>query len=283
MIDFSFLEYSFDPAVTNRETVHSKLNKMGFVQRSQHNSAPVGFWSQNHSIILLRECDNNKEPHISGIGFIVPLNTLETISDVLSLENSNALSLTFNDSLRILFVPEDYTELFLLNDYELIDKKRYATAGLENFTGIVINDSSERIIEYFESIGFKLTKTSDRYLSMVSLNRKFTIMLDRQNSAGGIASVIADTDDVFKTTACFTVTNVPLRQFDIRAAELNFGKLNYKIIGYNCLAFGDEERFTIENFAESAFGKADLIFRMRKQVLNINEQSLKYYYNVISQ
>ena len=135
------------------------------------------------------------------------------------------------------------------------------------------------VIEYFETIGFKLSKESDRYQSLVSLNRRFTVVLDRSKSDGKVASVIADTNDVFKTTACFTVTNVPLRKFDINKEELNFGKLNHKIIGYNCLAIGNEEKFTIENFVDSAFGITDLIFRMRKQVLHVTEQTLKVYYN----
>jgi len=279
MIDFSFIEYSFDPTVTNRETIHTNLNKMGFIHRSQHNSAPVGFWSQNQSIILLREIEDGLEPRISGIGFNIPLTTLELIADSLSLENSNAFSITMSNSLRILFVPEDWTEMFLTNDYTLIDKNRYNTTGLENFTGIIINDSGSEVIEYFETIGFKLSKESDRYQSLVSLNRRFTVVLDRSKSDGKVASVIADTNDVFKTTACFTVTNVPLRKFNINKEELNFGKLNHKIIGYNCLAIGNEEKFTIENFVDSAFGITDLIFRMRKQVLHVTEQTLKVYYN----
>lgn len=279
MIDFSFIEYSFDPTISNRETIHTNLNKMGFIHRSQHNSAPVGFWSQNQSIILLREIEDGLEPRISGIGFNIPLTTLELIADSLSLENSNAFSITMSNSLRILFVPEDWTEMFLTNDYTLIDKNRYNTTGLENFTGIIINDSGSEVIEYFETIGFKLSKESDRYQSLVSLNRRFTVVLDRIKSDGKVASVIADTNDVFKTTACFTITNVPLRKFDINKEELNFGKLNHKIIGYNCLAIGNEEKFTIENFVDSAFGITDLIFRMRKQVLHVTEQTLKVYYN----
>lgn len=279
MIDFSFIEYSFDPTVTDRETVHSKLNKMGFIHRSQHNSAPVGFWSQNQSIILLREIEDGLEPRISGLGFNVPTATLEMIADSLSLENSDTFSITLSNSLRILFAPEDWTEMFLLNDYTLIDRNRYQTTGLENFTGIVINDSSDEIVEYFESIGFKLSKTGDRYHSLISLNRRFTVVLDRTKNDGKITSVVADTNDVFKTTACFTVTNVPLRKFEIDRKQLTFGKLNHKIIGYNCLAVGNEEKFTIENFVDNAFGTTDLIFRMRKQVLHINEQTLKVYYD----
>lgn len=279
MIDFSFIEYSFDPTVSDRETVHSNLNKMGFVHRSQHNSAPVGFWSQNQSIILLREIEDGLEPRISGLGFNVPAATLELIADSLSIENSDTFSITLSNSLRILFAPEDWTEMFLLNDYTLIDKNRYHTTGLEHFTGIVINDSGNDIVEYFESIGFKLSKTSDRYYSLVSLNRRFTVVLDRTKNDGKITSVVADTNDVFKTTACFTVTNVPLRKFEIDKKQLNFGKLNHKIIGYNCLAVGNEEKFTIENFVDDAFGTTDLIFRMRKQVLHINEQTLKVYYD----
>lgn len=279
MSNFSFLEYSFDPSVNDRETIHTKLNKMGFVHRSQHNSAPVGFWSQNQSIILLREIADGLEPRISGIGFNMPLTTLELIADSLSLENSNAFSITLSNSLRILFVPEDWTEMFLNNEYTLIDKKRYSTTGLENFTGIIINDSDSEVIEYFETIGFKLAKESDRYQSLVSLNRRFTVVLDRSKNDGKVASVIADTNDVFKTTACFTVTNVPLRKFKIDKSQLNFGRLNHKIIGYNCLAIGNEEKFTIENFVDNAFGVTDLIFRMRKQVLHITEQTLKVYYD----
>ena len=88
MVDFSFLEYSFDPSVADREKIHSSLNRLGFVHRTQHRSDTVGFWVQNQCIILLREDANGSEPHISGLGFIAPPHIIEN-DDIYFDQQSN--------------------------------------------------------------------------------------------------------------------------------------------------------------------------------------------------
>ena len=279
-MDFSFLEYTIDPSVSDLEETQSQLNRLGFVKRSQHKTAPISFWSQNNSIILLREHNSSKQPYVSGIGFNFPVTTLENMSRDLVLEDSSILSTTLENGLRILFVPEEYPEVFLLGDYELVDKNKYDSTGLEYFTGIILQNSTKSILEFFESIGFRLTKSSNQYFSLVSLNNRFTIMIDRfpKENKSIVSSVIVDTKDIFKTTACLTVTGAPIKKFNFDLSNLNFGKLNHKIVGYKCIAFGSEEKFTIENFIENALGSSDLIIRMRKQMLHVSEQSLNTYY-----
>ena len=278
MVDFSFLEYSFDPSVADREKIHSSLNRLGFVHRTQHRSDTVGFWVQNQCIILLREDANGSEPHISGLGFIAPPHIIEN-DDIYFDQQSNIYITEAPGGLRILFVPENYTESLMTYHYDMVDKKKYATSGLELFSGVILSNAADEVREYFLNLGFKLNKTSDRYFSLVSNNRRFTLMLDRRNNSNEITTVICDTADVFRTTACFTVTGVPMREFVIDTGSLNFGSMNHKIVGYNCLAIGDEESYTIENFVDDAIGSSDLIFRMRKKFLHINENTLQIFYD----
>ena len=101
--------------------------------------------------------------------------------------------------------------------------------------------------------------------------------MDTQTSDGNVPSIICDTDDVFTTTANYVSNGVELRKFD-NDRDLDFGDLNHKIRGYNCNAVGNENSYTIENLIPNAAPNLDIIFRQRKQYLNISESTLDTYY-----
>lgn len=280
MAGFIFLEYTFNPVTQDKEQVHTRLNQLGFIHRSQHKSDKVGFWIQNESIILLRENENHvSEPFISGIGFTVSADFISEDNELEFDQDSNIYYKNLNGTLKLLLLPENYQEGVINNHYVLVDTKKYSTPGLQYFTGVILGDASDEVIAELEAFGFKKNKSSQKYITMISNNRRFSILLDKHVNNKKINAMICDTKDVFRTSACYTVTNVPMRKFNINPKTLDFGSLNHKIIGYNCLATGDQESYTIENFVEEAITGVDLIFRTRKQFLHINEQALQAFYD----
>jgi hypothetical protein len=88
-----------------------------------------------------------------------------------------------------------------------------------------------------------------------------------------------DTDDLFHSIACFSISGVKEctnKDFGIPAG---FGNLAHKIVGYKCFATGNSNSYSIEKFYPSALPNTDIILRMRKQYININETLLHTYYN----
>jgi hypothetical protein len=276
MSSFAFIEYSFNPSVIDKESIYVSLNKMGFVHRSQHRSSSVGFWIQNSSIVVLKESSVATQG-ITGMGLLVDQ----------SLQQKLDLPVDPESGLRFMQDPAGFN-LYLFCDselnqildssYEVVDRKAYNTPGLEYFSGMIYNNSSPAIQEFYKSIGFKITKIGAKYVTMVTSDNRFSLLLSKHKHDNTVPSVICDTLDVFHTTSCFAVNNVPMRSFDISKFKLDFGhKLNYRIRGYNCAAFGNENSYTIENYVDSALPGVDLIFRTRKQYLHIAEQTLNFY------
>ncbi len=277
MVHFSFLEYTYNPLVDDEETIFSSLNKLGFVQRNIHSSLLYSMWTQNQCIIGLRKNLSIDKSKITGIG----LTSNDFIADNLAIRFDPECSMNVIEGcngLRIILLDEENIANMIDFNYSVVDKKHYDTTGLEYFSGIVYNSAEQNVLDFFQSIGFKLTKQSEMYYTLVSGNNRFSIMLNKLKNNNEINNIVADTHDVFKTTSCMAVTGVKLKEFILDKLS-DFGKdLNYKIIGYNCAAIGNKESFTIENCVDAALPSLNLIFRMRKQYLNINEQLLELYH-----
>ena len=274
MIDYSFVEYSFNPNITESETVYSSLNKLGFVHRTQHKSKSVGFWVQNNSIILLRETKKITDPGITGLGFIAETNDFVPDGIVLDPE-TDMLYVHNQDHMRFLFVHSGQMISMLTNNFETVDVREYNNPGLKYISGINANLNSSTI-EYFKSLGFTNGKTSGSFKSLISDNKRLTVLLN-DNFKYGTQSIYVDTDDMFHSVACVTLNGVesPPYEFDVPPG---FGTLTHKIAGYKCLATGNSESFCIEKFLPNALPGLDIIVRMRKQYMNINEKLLSIYY-----
>ena len=77
MAEYSFLEISYDPNVSNTEDVHETLGTLGFIHRSQHRSGVVGFWTLRTCLFMLRTNNSNRAPYVSGVGFIASTEEIE--------------------------------------------------------------------------------------------------------------------------------------------------------------------------------------------------------------
>jgi hypothetical protein len=271
MSNFSFIEYSFDPNKNNPEEIFSSLNRLGFVQRNIHASNKSSMWTQHQCIILLREHTNIAVPCVTGVGIVVDESTL---TDSYHFDEDCGMLVAHDpNNFRILAMPELSLSKMIAHGYTVIDKKQYETTGLEYFSGIVYNTTDSNVITFYENLGFKYTRNSDRYDTLMSTNNRFTLLLNKKNNSNSVNIVYADTSDVFKTTSCYTVAGFNSREYTIDKTNLNFGiNLNYKITGYNCIAKGNQESYTIENIVREPLPGFDLVYRTRKQYLHIEEE-----------
>lgn len=277
MIHFSFLEYTYNPLVDDEEVIFSSLNKLGFVQRNIHASLLYSMWTQNQCIIGLRKNLSIDKSKITGIG----LTSNDFTFDEFAVRYDHECSMNVIDGhngLRLILLDEENISNMIDFNYSVVDKKHYETTGLEYFSGLVYNNYDESTLNFFTKIGFKPTKQSDTYHTLVSSNNRFSIMLNKTKSNNEINNIITDTHDVFKTTSCMAVTGATLKDFDLTTSADLGQDLNFKIVGYNCAAVGNKESFSIENCVDNALPSMNLIFRMRKQYLNINEQLLELYH-----
>jgi len=277
MSNFSFIEYSFDPYKSDPEDIFVALNKLGFVQRNAHISGYYSMWTQNQSIILLRQSEDVKTFCITGIGLILKDDLLEKYDAVFDEECSMHIMHDPN-GVRILAMPEKRLSKMIEHGYQVVDKRLYDTPGIEYFSGIVYNAADTATLDFYQDLGFRFTKSSDKYNTLMSDGNRFTMLLSKDDNSKTIDAVYTDTNDVFKTTRCYTVAGLDLKEYNIEKEKLAFGvSLNHKIIGYNCAAFGNEQSYTIENCVKQALPNLDFIFRTRKQYLHINEEVVEFH------
>jgi hypothetical protein len=276
MAEFSFIEITYDPFVSEKETVQNSLNRLGFVHRSQHAMDFVGFWALRKCIIMLREENINTTPTVTGLGFIGDLDDivnldaqLDPSSDFFKVENPNGLD-TY-------IIQENQIGKSLETCYNSVDSLTPTSRHLQQVSGIKIIYNSPEMIKHYETIGFTVESDTDKYTTLLSPSKRFSILCAKHKSEK--VTIISDTEDVFQTTAFFLANNFEIPEFKL-SEDADFGtKLNWKINTYNCKAWGNENSYTIENMLE--FPNADLIFRQRKNYLKIKEHTVDSYYESI--
>jgi len=278
-VDYSFLEYSYNPELIQQETVEKRLNTLGFTKRTRNTSGAVTVWTQNLCILVLKEVQTDLSG-ITGIGFNAKQDVIDKIGAMPDKDDTGMYVIDNCAGLRTLLMSEDdFKDLRKSLNYT----EQNATGGNENglgyVSGIIYNCTDARMRDFYQEIGFRFTKTGDRYYTFMSANNRFSILMDMQKNDGKVPSIICDTDDVFNTTANFVSNKVPLKQFDINPNDLDFGEMNHRIMGYNCNADGNDNSYTIENLIPEAAPNLDIIFRQRKQYLNISETTLDTYYD----
>jgi hypothetical protein len=275
--EYSFIEYSYNPSVTPKYDAESNLSDLGFTKRANNRVDTTSMWTQKLCIVVLRETDSITEPAVTGIGIAADLDTILGCGACFDSETGSYLKV-ISGGLRILFInKEDLLDYPLAAQEIKLSKDDYRSTGLQYFSGLVLHSSDRMLMDFFQNIGFKFTKSGNTYNTLMCSNNRFSIMVDKTKTGSKISALIADTNDVFNTTASFVANGLPLRKFD-KPESLNFGSLNYKIVGYNCTAFGNNDSYTIENIVDRRFANVDIIFRQRKQHLNVSETTLEHYY-----
>lgn len=276
--EYSFIEYSYNPDVTEDRQVEDRLSDLGFTKRSQSRDRNISMWTQRLCIVILRATHTVHSEGITGLGLSANYNDILKCGASFDSETGCHLK-TVAGGFRILFLDRSKLDDNPLSAQEVkLSLEDYRTTGIETFSGIVLQSTDRMLMDFLQDIGFKFTKSSDKYNTLVCANNRFSILIDKSANTSSVKTLICDTHDVFDSTAQMVANSVPLRKFCHNNTALNFGELNYKIVGYNCTAFGSEESYSIENMIDNAYTNVDVIFRQRKKHLDISEKSLDYYY-----
>ena len=278
-IDFSFVEYT--APLDLREYNTQRLSDLGFVPRVNHVLHDITLWCQNHTILMIKHTDTVQEAGVSGLGFIAD----QVVIDNLEPEyDSEAGMFVANDqgNLRTLLAPVDDIlglQKSLEENYIMLDDRRHSNPGLKYISGVRYNCANPRMMDFYQDLGFGFTRSTESYNTMVSKNRRFSMMCNKLNNTGNVTTLICDTDDVFVSTAGFVSRGIELARYQNQTDNLDFGKLTHKVLGYDCLAQGTKDSYSIENFIPEALPNLDIVFRMRKRYLDIAEHTLDYHYD----
>jgi len=283
--NFSFLEYSYNSNLGSPAKLYQRLEELGWCLRSRHKDSGASIWNQNKSIILLKDNpDITCNFKATGIGFMIPslaeitLPNTEFDTTTGFYKHTNKLH-NFN----IYLVSESIMNQKVEDEYQVInDRPAHNSAGLDTTTGIIINNADNVIKELFEQLGFTSEEKQGNYTRLTSSVSKFTVMIDNTDNSG-IRSFIIDTQDVFRSTALYSLKPVELLKVAQDEDLTAFGRLAHKIKGYNVKAWGNEESHSLENVIPGTNDfPTDIIFRQRRQYLKINQYTLEYYDNLQS-
>ena len=276
MADYTFLEYSYNPACaeTSTDTITQRLNALGFNCQAIHNSYTHSLWTQRQVILSVRQSDVLM-PGITGVGFNFSQSEIDSRCMGINFDaNTDMYEGSDSQGLRILGMIDEIN----LDDYNYSKPTKAPESkqsGMEYISGLIYNSHSD-IQEEWRDMGFKY-HNSERN-SMVSSNNRLSVMLRNSIHEQRIPAIVVDTHDVFDTTvnllcAGIDTMNVPVEE------DLDFGdELSYKIRAYNCIAIGNEKSYSIENFVPDALPGTDLIIRMRKRYMSLAEYPLEKFY-----
>lgn len=276
--EYAFLEYTYNPSRYSDEYIGEQLASIGYRMRTSTETNNCQLWTQANSIIMLNRSTESEKDGISGIGFVTDLASIEHLPVKYDVDLSMYI-IENSTEFRSIFVDEDeYSKIRdILSKHKVYDLPQYSNPHITFTTGIVYNQNHRTVMDHYQDMGFKFTKQGDAYNTLVSNNNRFSILIDRLSVNNEVPAIILDTNDVFASTASFIVNGCELKEYKDINAE-NFGNMNYKINSYNCLAFGNETSYSIENKLIQPLPNLDVIFRQRKQTLHILENTILTHY-----
>jgi len=276
MADYTFLEYSYNPACaeTSADTITQRLNALGFNCQAIHNSRTHSLWTQRQVILSVRQADVLL-PGITGVGFNFSQSEIDSRSMGINFNaNTDMYESSDSQGLRILGMIDEIN----LDDYNYTKPTKPSESkqsGMEYISGLVYNSHSD-IQKEWRDLGFKY-HNSERN-NMVSSNNRLSVMLRNSIHEQRIPTIVVDTHDVFDTTVNLLCAGIDTLKVPVEV-DLDFGdELNFKIRAYNCIAIGNEKSYSIENFVPDALPGTDLIIRMRKRYMSLAEYPLEKFY-----
>lgn len=268
--EFVFLEYSFNPQRESTDHVEQQLTNLGFVNRANHHSHLVHIWIQHNCVLLVRQCDCDRDG-ITGVGLMV-----DQISTELSeFDNDISMEVTHDTSgTRIILCPGNDALASIFNhNYSVCNTAAARTAGLQRFSGMVFSSCSPRQMDFYQDRGFKFTKSGHTHNVLVSQNRSFSMLFDKQNTDRMVNTIIMDTDDIFATTSYCAANQVEFAKYATTDVD-RFEHMAHKIAGYNVCATGNPAAYTFEKMAPQALPGVNILIRSRKQWIHTDEQLL---------
>lgn len=276
--EFNFIEYSYDPTVAGVRITEDKFKRLGYQKIGLNKQTNVSVWRLNLNIIFLRRESSNCDLHLSGLGFLCSQEIINLFSA--SYDSDIDMYVTKDpNGYRILMYP--YSEYLqkksvISSSYDLTKTKSVPNESLSYTSGLVYNDCNEELLSFYGLLNFKI-QPGDDYTKGVCENNRFTIIFRNDYIDTTIDSLICDTNDIFYSTAYFVGKGYATKKYTMPELE-GFGKLQHKIVGYNCLADGNQNSYSIENTIHNVLPGLDFIIRMRKQYLHIKESTLKEHF-----
>lgn len=268
--DFGFLEYTYDPVTLSEVGVFSALNEMDFSLFAEHQNSTVTVWKQGKSFLLVRKKSGYANPGISGIGLYT-----DQIQSGLPQDDDTGFSITYDpEGNRVMLFDSGIVNN---QNYNLMTQTKKPSDTFKNISGISLITQNPETEIFYQQIGFRKTKNRHNACTLVSSSKDFSIVLSEKISDNASNCVVLDTNDVFGTTCKFLLRDFKLKTFETKQQQ-DFGDLNFKIRGYNCLAFGNADSYSIENLCLEPLPNLDLIFRMRKQFLHLCPENLEMHY-----
>jgi len=270
--NFSLLEFSFNSNIQPANRVHDALFEVGFVMRTEHENKSISMWNQQRCIILLRDTPHVTEFKLTGIGFMLD----GKIDPEFSAEYDSDLDMYIThdpNGLKLLFVVDPATmDTDLDRKFTMVDTGSYDQPGLTNFSGVVYNTANkDKLVSFYKRLGFTLSKDS-----LLTSNKQFAVIVN-QSDNDHVSAIYTEVDNVFESTAKLIVRDVDLKQYQNYDTAV-FENLSYKINGYNCLAFGNADSYSIENMIVKPFADLDVIIRTRKQYMHTEASNIRKHY-----
>lgn len=275
--DFSFVECSFDPNVCDRELVHVNLCNMGFSQYKVSLDLTVSVWIQNLAVIMLTEVNDESLFEVSGLGFITTPLLIQQL-DAQRCPNTGMYVINNECNLRTWLVAEEdiFSDRNFIESNFITDlKQKTSTSGIDYFSGLMFTHNGTAELDFYKTLNFTVLSESTGYYTLQSDNKRFTLVCSEKDID---TTAICETKDIFYTAAFCANNNIRTSIYNQQLAENQFGSLTYKIKGYDCLAHGSMNSFSIEKLAKDIAPNLNIIFRMRQQYAVIDETMFKRHF-----
>jgi hypothetical protein len=248
------------------------LRSMGFNLRSENRQKSAKFYSQNKSVILLREWDSPSMTML-GIGVLCDLKAmgnLETQHD--PVINSPVMK---SGGLRISLLDQN-TQLHRWRDqgFEIVNPDIQINIGshIESFSGILIQGSKSSV-ENLSKLGFTFIREGKWSATAVSSNKQFSLILSKMSTP---TTVIAESSAIFDT-----VTKLGMAGHYGNKTPAPQNKQHSRVQKYNCVQFGNESSYSVEKFYPNLMLGNNLIIRERVQYLHISESTLEAHLSTL--
>jgi hypothetical protein len=274
MTDFCYLEYGCPKSQLEQGAM--VLRSLGFKARSGNQDGTAQFFSQNRSVILLREFDT---PSMTMLGFGL-LGDLDSIDPTLITKHDPVIDspVVYAGGLRISLLDQHtQTHRWKQLGFGIIDNSDVVTPGahIEFFSGLLVQGRQETV-PILRALGFDFIKEGKWSATAVSKNRAFSLILSKAPTP---TTVIADSNRIFDTVSELALG----RHFGVVTPQPGEVEVHHKIMRYGCVQFGNEHSFSIEKFYPNVMLGNHLIVRERAQWVHIPESTLDAHLSTIQE
>jgi len=264
----NFLVYNY----TDNNKTFKEFTSLGFNQASIHKTSGATFWHNRNCIVLLRPANTDG---LSGVSFVTTENIINSANAVYDDVTG---WFSFGNKLKIYLQTEDQIKTVIQNEYQASPVNNFDT-GVDKFGGVVLNINElcdTNLLTVLELKEF----SNDRYTKFVSKNN-FSLYFDKQNDTSK-PTVFVDCFDIFKNIALLSLdSSIQMKKYNQQ--QNNFGKLTHKINGYDCIAEGNKDSYSIEKMILDTPSNVNFVLRQRSKKLHINETMLHRHYELNTQ